>query len=81
MALPKKKNLNPHQINVGEDRIIDINDINLDNTNYLPKAIMLEDLDIGFYNFINEDLDITIDGKKVPVIFMTKEKWADFYKI
>lgn len=62
-----------------------IND-NLDdsfkNNNYLPQKLLLEDVDRGMRDFI-VDLNITIEdseGKdiKVPVIFLTQERWAEF---
>lgn len=62
-----------------------IND-NLDdsfkNNNYLPQKLLLEDVDRGMRDFI-VDLNITIEdaeGKdiRVPVIFLTQERWAEF---
>jgi hypothetical protein len=54
------------------------------NTNYLPQKLLLEDIDQGLYNFFKSfNLSLTIeDGtkKKVPVIFLTQEKWAEFQK-
>jgi hypothetical protein len=52
------------------------------NTNYLPQKLLLEDVDRGMRDFI-VDLGITIedaDGKdiRVPVIFLTQERWAEF---
>jgi len=55
-----------------------------ENTNYLPQKLLLEDIDQGLYNFFKSfNLSLTIeDGtkKKVPVIFLTQEKWAEFQK-
>jgi hypothetical protein len=62
-----------------------IND-NLDdsfkNNNYLPQKLLLEDVDRGMRDFIY-DLNITVEdaeGKdiRVPVIFLTQERWAEF---
>jgi hypothetical protein len=62
-----------------------IND-NLDdsfkNNNYLPQKLLLEDVDRGMRDFIN-DLNITTEdaeGKniRVPLIFLTQERWAEF---
>jgi hypothetical protein len=52
------------------------------NTNYLPQKLLLEDIDRGMRDYI-VDLGITVedaDGKdiKVPVIFLTQERWAEF---
>ena len=62
-----------------------IND-NLDdsfkNNNYLPQKLLLEDVDRGMRDFVN-DLNITTEdaeGKniRVPLIFLTQERWAEF---
>lgn len=62
-----------------------IND-NLDdsfkNNNYLPQKLLLEDVDRGMRDFIN-DLNVTTEdaeGKsiRVPLIFLTQERWAEF---
>jgi hypothetical protein len=45
---------------------------------YLPRGVMYEDLDKTFIEFVNEDLQIVIDGEKVPVIFLTIQRWAEF---
>ena len=52
------------------------------NNNYLPKKILLEDVDGGMRDYI-QDLRITVedgDGKdiQVPVIYLTQERWAEF---
>jgi hypothetical protein len=62
-----------------------IND-NLDdsfkNNNYLPQKLLLEDIDGGMRDFL-VNLRISVedgDGNniKVPVIFLTQERWAEF---
>lgn len=79
MAQPKKKNLNPKINLIGKDRQDEISDMAIDSTNFLPKGVLIEDLDLGFVeDFIDKKLDFTIDGKKVPVVYMTKERWADY---
>ena len=57
-------------------------DENYKNTNYLPQKLLLEDVDGGMRDFI-VDIGITVkDAKdktsKVPVIFLTQERWAEF---
>ena len=52
------------------------------NNNYLPQKILLEDVDRGMKDYI-ENLGITVedgDGRDiiVPIIFLTQERWAEF---
>jgi hypothetical protein len=47
---------------------------------YLPKSIYYEDMDETFIEFVDKVLEIEIRGKKVPVIFLTIQKWAEFSK-
>jgi hypothetical protein len=55
--------------------------INEHGTN-LPKSILHEDLDRGFLDFVKNDLQLVVDGKKVPVvdILITTQNWAQFTK-
>ena len=47
---------------------------------YLPKGVMLEDMDREFLNFAEQELSITLDGEKIPVILLTIQKWSEFTK-
>jgi len=51
------------------------------NHDYLPQRLLLEDLDMGAFEFI-KSLEITlfngIDNQKVPVIWLNQERWAEF---
>lgn len=47
---------------------------------YLPQGVMLEDMDREFVEFANSELSIVLDGEKVPVIFLTIQKWSEFTK-
>ena len=47
---------------------------------YLPRSIFYEDIDNEFLKFVNKILEIEINGEKVPVIFLTITKWAEFSK-
>lgn len=89
MALPKKKTdlvLNPPKVgseylNYGMERIEELMIKSDTKTNYLPKSIGYKDLDQAVFDFIaNKDMKIVIDGKDVPVIFLTNERWAEFSK-
>lgn len=57
-------------------------DKNYENNNFLPKKMMLEDIDEGVLEYI-KNLNITLENEegvmsKVPVIFLTQERWAEF---
>ena len=41
---------------------------------------MYEDMDKSFIEFVEKDLEIVIDGEKVPVIFLTLQRWSEFSK-
>jgi hypothetical protein len=45
---------------------------------YLPRPIDYSDIDKSTIDFVEKDLDITIGGEKVPVFFMTIQKWTEF---
>ena len=82
MGLPKnyRKNLkiSPHKQGF-EQRQSLFNDISNKGT-YLPKGILHEDMDSEMINFVNNDIDLSLGGEKVPVIFLTAQRWAEFSK-
>ena len=47
---------------------------------YLPKGILHEDMDRDFIEYIKEGLDLVLGGEKVPVIFLSIQRWAEFAK-
>jgi len=47
---------------------------------YLPESIHYEDIDQTFIEFVDKILEIEVNGKKVPVLFLTIQKWAEFSK-
>jgi hypothetical protein len=53
--------------------------INQDGT-FLPKSILHADLDKGFLDFVKNDLELIVDGKKVPMvdILITTQNWSQF---
>lgn len=82
MALPKGfiKNLKITSPKVGFARRQEIlNDI-ADQGTFLPRGVSYEDIDAAFIEFAEKDLEIVIDGEKVPVIFLTLQKWSEFSK-
>jgi hypothetical protein len=46
----------------------------------LPKGVHYIDIDTSFIEFVNNDLSISVDGEKVPVIFLTLQRWTEFSK-
>jgi len=80
MATPKgyRKHLQLNNPKIGRERREEILDEATVNTTNLPKGVMIEDMDEEFIKFANTDLSITIDGEKVPVIFLTLQRWTEF---
>ena len=56
-----------------------LNDIANPGT-YLPKGILHEDMDRDFVEYVNNQLELTLGGKKIPVIFLSIQRWAEFAK-
>lgn len=81
MAVPKKKQpiVDTDIRNIGVNRLRELV-LNSDtNTTYLPRGIKFEDIDTSFFELVDSgNLSIVIDGKKVPVLYMTNEKWGEF---
>lgn len=47
---------------------------------FLPKPIDYADIDTSTLDFIKSHLDIEVGGEKVPVYFMSIQKWIEFSK-
>jgi len=82
MGLPKKyrKDVNLYPGNVGPERRKDLVDFIADKGTFLPKGVTHEDMDSSMREFVEKQLEITIDGQKVPVVFMSIQRWAEFTK-
>ena len=82
MAVPKgfRTNININPPKVGPERRLEILDNIEDKGTFLPKGVSEEDMDETVVDFINNGLSLTIDGEKVPVIFLTIQRWAEFSK-
>lgn len=82
MAGPKRyiKNVNLTKPKIGVDRRIEIFDNINKNQGFLPRGIGYEDMDSEFIKFVENDLEIIIDGQKVPVIMLSIQRWAEFSK-
>ena len=46
----------------------------------LPRGIDFTDLDGGFVDWVNKELELVIDGEKIPVTFLTAQRWTEFTK-
>lgn len=82
MALPKgfRKNIKIIKEKVGPARRQEIlDDIDRYGT-FLPRGIMYEDMDKSFIDFVENDVELVVDGEKVPVIFLTLQRWSEFSK-
>ena len=82
MALPKKRKTNIQIKSIDPqggpahwvDQFID------KNKQFLPRSVDLTDLDEGFVEFVKADLGVVIEGEKVPVNFLTLQRWNEFAK-
>lgn len=84
MKLPKgfRTDINIVNGKIGPERRQEILDGISNKGTFLPKGVLEEDMDQTFIEFLNSDkgLSITIDGQKVPVIFLTIQRWVEFTK-
>lgn len=84
MALPKgyRSNININVGKIGFPRRQEILDGIADKGTFLPKGVLEEDMDETFIEYLNSDkgFSLTVDGKKVPVIFLTIQRWTEFSK-
>ena len=82
MAVPKgfRKNIKITKDDVGFERRQEIlDDIDRKGT-FLPRGVMYEDMDKSFIDFVDKDIELVVDGEKVPVIFLTLQRWSEFSK-
>ncbi len=83
MGTKRKNNLNVFQplLQVSEVDAKHLFDSSDPKSTFLPKGIIIDDLDIGLFNELeNGELSLTLDGEKTPYIFMTNERWGEFEK-
>jgi hypothetical protein len=82
MSVPKKflKNLNINPPKEGVERRQEWLDGIADKGTYLPKGISHEDMDKSFNDFVEKELEITVDGEKVPVYLIGIQRWAEFVR-
>lgn len=84
MAVPKgyRTNIDITNHKIGPEKRQEWLDGIADKGTFLPKGVLEEDMDQTFIEFMNNDkrISLTIDGKKVPVIFLTIQRWTEFTK-
>jgi hypothetical protein len=78
MALPKKNINNYTPETFGPDRRNELKENITSLDTYLPKAVLHEDLDLGFKNFVINELKTVINGNVIPVIMMGAQNWNQF---
>ena len=67
---------------IGPERRQEILDGIADKGTFLPRGVLEEDMDEAVIDFTKSDkgFGLTIDGKAVPVIFLTIQRWTEFSK-
>jgi hypothetical protein len=83
MALPKKnkKNIDIKRVNPQGGPQNWNNQFVEQNKQFLPRSVDFADLDAGFVEFVNNDLGFELKGEKVPVHFLTLQRWNEFSKL
>jgi hypothetical protein len=91
MSTPKKKkydmdiinpiNIGTDYLQYGLDRIEELM-LNTDKkTNFLPRTIEMENIDLEIFTLFKEGkFQLTVDGKIVPVFYLENERWGEFSK-
>jgi hypothetical protein len=83
-AMPKgyMTNINIKNQKIGPARRQEILDDIADNGTFLPSAVLEEDMDEAVVEFAKSDkgFSLTVNGEKVPVIFLTIQRWTEFSK-
>ncbi len=90
MAFPKKVKLtldtNPPEVgtkylNYGIERIEELMRQTDTKTKYLPRTILLEDLDQAVFDYVNvNSMKLVIDNKTVPSFYLDNDRWGEFSK-
>lgn len=80
--MPKgfRKNLKFIKGKVGPERRREILEDITEHGTFLPRGVMYEDMDKSFIEFVEKDLELVLDGEKVPVLFLTLQRWSEFSK-
>ena len=81
MAIPKnyRKNLMLGDQSVGFEQRQKLLDKISEGQGYLPRGITYEDMDRGVIDFVKTELEIEVEGQKVPVYIVSIQRWFEFY--
>jgi hypothetical protein len=90
MAFPKKvkvtHDVNPPKVGndylkYGIDRIEELMRETDVKTKYLPRTILLEDLDQALFDYVNlNGMKLVIDNQIVPTFYLDNDRWGEFSK-
>jgi hypothetical protein len=75
-----KTNININPSKIGPDRRQELLDNIANNGTFLPRGVSEEDMDAAFIEYMNNELSITLNDEKTPVIFLTIQRWSEFTK-
>tara|TARA_R110000803_G_scaffold47825_9_gene99660 strand:- start:21265 stop:22386 length:1122 start_codon:yes stop_codon:yes gene_type:complete len=81
MGVPKNfsKNIKLQKTSSNHDRRLELWEEGLnEGGTFVPKGVLYEDMDRDFIRLIEEELTFSIDGKTVPVFFLTSQRWSEF---
>jgi len=79
MGVPKgfRKNIKLYPQKVGVERRQEMLDAINYKASYLPRGVMYEDMDASFIDFIKKEVNFSVNGETIPVIFLTIQRWAE----
>jgi hypothetical protein len=90
MSLPKKVkytlDTNPPKpgteyLKYGMDRIEQLMQATDVKTKYLPRTILLEDIDQILFDYVNQDgMKCVLDNNAVPTFYLDNDRWGEFSK-
>lgn len=90
MSLPKKVKIthdtNPPKVGTdylkyGIERIEELMRQTDTKTKYLPRTILIEDLDQALFDYVNLDgMKLEIDNNIVPTFYLDNDRWGEFSK-
>jgi len=91
MSLPQKKtklslDINPPKIGTeylkyGMERIEELMRLTDTQTKYLPRTILMEDMDQAIFDYVDTSgMKAVIDGNVVPNFYLDNDRWGEFSK-
>jgi hypothetical protein len=80
MSKNYNKNIGLNNLTGGPDRRKEIIDNIKDKGAYLPQSIFYDDMDRALIDFIDNDINMVVEGEKVPIFFLTLQRWSEFTK-